>query len=106
MSYYEDFNILSLQIEKAKENDMPIKPYVLRQINVLQDLHDDFVTRAQDQGYSLADVSVAEIEIEQFVKMKELAQSVNLPTDEYDKLIKDARIRVFGEEGYKQFFAD
>lgn len=39
MSYYEDFNILSLQIEKAKENDMPIKPYVLRQINVLQDLH-------------------------------------------------------------------
>lgn len=55
---------------------MPIKPYVLRQINVLQDLHDDFVTRAQNQGYSLADVSVAEIEIEQFVKMKELAQSV------------------------------
>lgn len=106
MSYYEDFNILSIQIERAKENDMPIKPYVLRQINVLRNCHDDFVTRAQNLGYRLSDVSVVEIEIEQFVKMKELAQSINLPTDEYDNLIKDARIRVFGEENYKNFFGD
>lgn len=50
MSYYEDFNILSLQIEKAKEKYAYKTIYVLRQINVLQDLHDDFVTRAQNQG--------------------------------------------------------
>ena len=104
MSYYENFNTLSIQIEQAKENGMSIKPYVEKQIDILKNLHEDFVIQVQNHGYSLVDVSVVEIEIEQFLKMKELAQSINLPTEEYDNLIQEARIRIFGEKGYKQFF--
>lgn len=106
MSEENKFDILQKKIELAKANGEPIDDYIKEQIQVLKKAHDEFVKLAVAKGYSDNEVSVVEIEIEQFAIMKHLAESIGLPTEEYDNLIKDARIRLFGEENWKNFFGD
>ncbi len=106
MSEENKFDILQQKIELAKSNGEPIDNYVREQIQVLKDAHDEFVKLAVAKGYSVNEVSVVEIEIEQFAIMKHLAESIGLSTEEYDNKIKEARIRVFGEENYENFFGN
>lgn len=106
MSEENKFDILQKKIELAKSNGEPIDSYVKEQIQVLKDAHDEFVKLVVAKGYNVNEVSVVEIEIEQFTLMKYLSESIGLPTEEYDNLIKDARIRVFGEENYTNFFGN
>ena len=98
------FNKLQQQIEAAQKKGLPIKTLVKQQIALLQESHDEFIKTAQKQGYDLNNPRVGDIEVQQYSAMKQLAQKIVLPVDEYDKLIKDVRIRIFGEENYKRFF--
>ena len=98
------FNRLQKQIEKAELENKPINGLVKQQIQLLQDAHDEFVSTAKNRGYDLSNPQVGEIEIRQYSAMKQLAQKIGLPVEQYDELIKNVKIRVFGEENYKRFF--
>ena len=100
----ELFNQLQKRIELAIKENKPIKSLVEQQIKLLQEAHDEFISTAKIKGYNMQSPQVGEIEIQQFSAMKTLAQKIGLPVDEYDELIKNVKIRVFGEENYKRFF--
>ena len=99
------FNRLQQQVEKAELENKPIQGLVKQQIKLLQEAHDEFISTAKNKGYDIIkNPQVGEIEIRQYSAMKQLAQKIGLPVEEYDELIKQVKIRVFGEENYKRFF--
>lgn len=100
----ELFNQIQKRIEQALAENKPIDHYVKKQIKLLQEAHDEFISTAKIKGYNMQSPQVGEIEIQQFSAMKALAQKIGLPVQEYDELIKNVKIRVFGEENYKKFF--
>jgi len=98
------FNKLQKQVEAAEMAGQPIKTYVKQQIDLLKVSHDEFIKTAQKQGYELNNPQVAKVEIQQYSAMRQLAQKIGLPVEEYDDFIKQVQIRVFGEENYNRFF--
>ena len=98
------FKMLQQQIEAAEKTGQPTKHLVQKQIDLLKNSHDEFIKTAQQQGYTMNNPRLGDIEVGQYSAMKQLAQKAGLPIEEYDKLIKDVRIRIFGEENYKRFF--
>ena len=99
------FNQLQQQIEKAELENKPIQGMVRQQIKLLQEAHDEFISTSKNKGYDvIKNPQVGEIEVRQYSAMKQLAQKIGLPVEEYDELIKQVKIRVFGEENYKRFF--
>lgn len=92
------------KIEQAQQNNLPINNYVLQQIKLLEKSHEEFLEKAVEKGYDLSLPRIGEIEIGQILSMKQLAEKINLPTEKYDNMVRDVRIRIFGEKGYKQFF--
>ena len=100
------FNRLQQKIEKSELENKPIQGLVKQQIKILQEAHDEFVSIAKSKGYDLLNPQVGEIEIRQYSAMKQLAQKIGLPIDEYDQKIKNIKIRVFGKENYNRFFKD
>lgn len=99
------FNSLQKKIEKAELENKPIQGMVKQQIKLLKESHDQFISRAKDEGYDIINnPQIAEIEIRQYSAMKQLAKKIGLPVEEYDELIKNVKIRVFGEENYNRFF--
>lgn len=98
-----DFDMLQEEIDNAIIENKPIDDYVKQQIEILKKSHDEFIHIAEQQGYDINSLNVAEIEIEQYSVMKLLAQKINLPVEEYDKLIKNVQIRILGEKNYKNF---
>ncbi len=98
------FNEIQKQIEAAERKGLPIKTLVKQQIALLQDSHDEFIKAAKNQGYDINSPRVGDIEVAQYSAMKQLAQKIGMPVEIYDKLIKDVRIRIFGEENYRIYF--
>lgn len=98
------FERLQEMINEAEKDNRPTAPYVRAQIKLLQKALDEFLIRAGAEGYSLTDVRVGEIEVRQYAAMKQLAGKIGDPTDKYDRLIKQTRIRIFGEENARRFF--
>ena len=98
------FNFLQKKIERAEKEKKPIDNYVKKQIQLLMESHDEFIQTAQQKGYDLNNPQVGEIEVQQISAMKSLAQKIGLPVEEYDEMIKNVQIRIFGEENYKRFF--
>lgn len=100
------FNRLQQKIEIAEKQNKPIRSLVEQQIKLLNEVHDEFIAEAKLKGFDVNSKDVGEIEIRQYSAMKQLAQKVGLPVEEYDEYIKKVRIRVFGEENYKRFFEE
>ena len=98
------FNRLQQMIEQAQKDNKPYSHYIKRQIELLENAHDEFVARAQKEGYDMNNVNVAETEIKQFSAMRALAEKAGLPVEKYDELIKKVQIRIFGEENYENLF--
>lgn len=98
------FRELQLQIEKAQLENKPIDNYVKQQIELLKTAHDEFIQEAKQQGYDINTPSIADIELQQYYAMKQLAQKIGLPLEEYDALIKNVKIKVLGKENYKRFY--
>ena len=98
------FRELQQQIDAAEKVGKPVKDFVLQQIALLKNVHDEFIKTATSEGYELTNPKIGEIQVRQFSVMKQLAKKVGLPIEEYDNMIKEIRIRIFGEENYKRFF--
>ena len=54
----------------------------------------------------LNDINIASIEIRQYATIRELAKKINIPYEKYDNLIKNVKIRIFGEDNYDKFFEE
>ena len=106
MNNNNSFEYLQAQIEAAEKKGEPVDGYVKQQINLLKASHEEFVKTAQEHGYELNNQKLGEIEVRQYSAMKQLAQKIGLPVEEYDSLIKEVRIRIFGEENYTRFFEE
>ena len=100
------FNSLQEKIEIAQKENRPIKEYVQKQIEILQESHDEFILQAKSQGYEMNNPKVGEIEVRQYSAMKQLAQKIGLPVEKYAKMIYDVQVRIFGEENAKRFFGE
>lgn len=101
----QELALLEQKINQAQASGKPIKQYVLRQIEILQNAIDIFHKQMAQENRA-EDVQVAEIEIRHYAMMRELAKKINEPTKKYDDAIKNIRIKIFGAENYKLFFKD
>lgn len=99
----QELKLLEEKIKFAEHNGQSIDKYILREIEILQNAIDIFVVQAR-QRYNLDEFDIAEIEIRQYATMRQLAQKIGLSVDEYDAKIKAIKIRLFGEENYKNLF--
>lgn len=98
------FNRLQRKIEQAQSENKPFAHYIQKQIELLENAHDEFVARVTKEGYDLNNTNVAETEIKQYSAMRALALKAGLPVEKYDKLIKSVQVRIFGEENYERLF--
>lgn len=102
----ETFMQIQEKLERAEKKGENIVPYLQQQIQLLECGHEAFLKTALKQGYSLDNPRVADIEIQQYTAMKQLAEKANMDASKYSEKIKEIRIRIFGEENYKRFFGD
>ena len=98
------FNLLQKQIEKNESQGIPVMNLLKQQIDLLMDSHEEFIRSALASGYDLRNTMIGEIEVQQYSAMKQLAQKAGLPIQEYDDLIKQVKIRIFGKVNYKKLF--
>jgi hypothetical protein len=98
------FDVLQKKIELAEKANQPVESYVRQQIELLEAAHDEFISQAQHEGYSLEHPRVGEIEIQQYNAMKQLAKKIGIPYEKYDELIREVQVRIFGEDITKQYF--
>lgn len=94
---------LEEKIKKAQEECKPIEKYILRQIEILKLSLEEF---RKESGLSDNDITLCETELRQYAVMKQLAQKANLPIKEYDDLIANVQIRIFGESNYAKLFKE
>lgn len=94
---------LEHKIKQAESQNKPIEQYILREIEILQNTIDTFLREMEKQG-RLNDIAVAEAEITQYSAMRQLAQKINLPAEQYTERIKQVQYRIFGEENWETFF--
>lgn len=99
----QELKLLEEKIKFAEHNGQSIDKYILREIEILQNAIDIFVVQARQRD-NLDEFDIAEIEIRQYATMRQLAQKIGLSVDEYDAMIKAIKIRLFGEENYKNLF--
>ena len=102
----EKFKELEYEIEKAKLENRPIVPYVIEQITILEQSLNEFISKALKKGYKRNDIRIGEIEVKQYMIMSDLASKIGLSTDKYKERIKQAQIRVLGEDVYNAHFEE
>lgn len=103
MKDQEELEFLEQEIKRAKSKGESVEKYILREIEILKNTISKFLETMESQG-RLSDPNTVYIEIRQYTKIKELAEKVNLPTQEYDDLIKEAQCKVLGEKNWNIFF--
>lgn len=106
MDLKNKLELLQQKINEAEVNSLPTVEYVKKAIVLLQQSLDEFKKRMAEQGRHDEDTEIARIEIRQYSAMRELSKKAGLPTEKYDKLIKDVQIRIFGEENWENFFGE
>lgn len=96
---------LEQKIKLAQKNGSPIKEFILREIELLEQSIEQFVAQMGKEN-RLNDINIASIEIRQYATIRELAKKINIPYEKYDNLIKNVKIRIFGEDNYDKFFEE
>ena len=74
--------------------------YAKSMIKILKDIQLQFLSKAEERGYSLDSYNVLEIKLEQFKAMCQIAMEVNISTNEFDKEI-DLIMKTLCGENYK-----
>lgn len=105
MTDTQELKFLEEKIKLAEQNGQPIEKYILREIEILQQAIDTFVEQAKERN-NLDEFDIGEVEIKQYATMRQLAQKINYPTEKFDTAIKNIKIKLFGEEGYNNFFSE
>ena len=108
MTYKEEMEKINNEIkELEKIGKTPSKVLYIKQIELLEKAHKEFIEKAVQHGYDLqANLDILETEIKQFSAMKQIARKAGFPTEKYDKYIKESRIRVYGKEATEMVFGD
>ena len=88
-------------IEREKKNQ-PIDKLVKEQIAIMEQNHDAFVKQAQEEG--IDNIGRAKIEVQLYSNIIAWAKKIGLPTDKYDKAIRDIRVKFLGEENTKKYY--
>ena len=96
---------LEQKIKLAEKKGLPVKDFILREIELLEQSIEQFVAQMEKED-RLNDVNIASIEIRQYATIRKLAKKINVPYEKYDNLIKNVKIRIFGEENYDNFFEE
>ena len=105
MKYQDEMKKLNMAIAQAEKSGLPAISLYKKQLEILQSAHDEFISRAVENGYNLKNnLDILEVEIKQFTAMKQIAQKIGMPTAEFDAQIRAARVRVLGEEVVKAHF--
>ena len=105
MDYKREMQELYKQIEEAEKAGKNPAILYKRQIEILEESHKSFIEKARTMGVNLdSDLNALEMEIKHFKAMKQIAQKANFPTEKYDRYMRDARIRVLGEDFVKKYF--
>lgn len=91
------------EIEERDRDGLPIRELCVEAIGYLEEARKEFLRRAQEAGYELTTPRVGEIEVQQYSAMRQLAERAGLPHD-YNRLIRDVRVRIFGEEAVRENF--
>lgn len=105
LSDEEELQLLEQKIKQVQTDGVSINRFVLREIEILQNTLDTFLKQMDAAGRK-NDIQIAEIEIRQYAAMRQLAQKIGAPTEKYDDLIRQVKIRIFGEENYENFFGE
>ena len=104
-SYHQNFKLLQEQIEAAQKINKPTESYVKKQIEMLEQAHDEFIQKAVKEGFDVEnDTAIGEVELKQYSAMKQLAQKIGVSPEKYDKSIRELRVKMLGEDVVKQHF--
>lgn len=107
MSNKEEMQQLNKKIREAEAKGLVPKILYIKQIELLEKAHKEFIKRSIEEGYNLSNnLDILEIELKQFGAMKQIAKKLGISTQKYDNYIKEARIRVLGKEATETFFKD
>jgi hypothetical protein len=88
---------LEQQVEKAKELHQPIENLVQKQIKLLEETHDNFVSETLKNNKELENsIDFAGMRIKQLQAIASLCKKIGLSTEKYDKQIREIRIKTFG----------
>ena len=74
--------------------------YAKSMIKILKDIQLQFLSKAEERGYSLDSYNVLKIKLEQFKAMRQIAMEANISTNEFDKEI-DLIMKTLWGENYK-----
>ncbi len=101
----QEIEYLEYRIKQAEQNGEPVDSYVRREISWLENQLEKFLQKMKDDGQDIENnYEIAEIEIQQYAAMKQLASKINEPLEQYDEKIKQVQCRIFGEENWENFF--
>lgn len=107
MNYKEEMHQLNIAIQNAQKTNQNADHLYKRQLRLLEMAHDEFISTARQKGIEIENnPSVAEVEIQQYSAMKQIAQKLGIPSDKYDNMIHQIHVRLFGEEGAKEYFGE
>ena len=95
MNLKEEFNNLTNLIKNEKNIEIKQK-LTLRQIEILENVQEEFILKAKQKGYSLESYNVLAIIQDQYKSMKYLAEQANLSTEKYELELDKISVKLFG----------
>ena len=93
--------IARLVTERTK-NNQPIDGLVKEQIAIMEQNHDAFVKQAEEEG--IDNIARGRVEVQLYTNIITWAKKIGLPTDKYEKAIRDIRVKFLGEENTKKYY--
>ena len=93
---------IAAQVRQYEKEHKPIEPLVKEQIAIMERHHDAFVKEAEKNGVD--NIGRARIEIQLYYNIITWAKKIGLPTDKYEKAIRDIRVKFLGEQNTAKYF--
>jgi hypothetical protein len=96
---------LEQQVEKAQKSNQPIENLVQKQIKLLEETHDDFVSEALKNNKDLENsIDFAGVRIKQLQVIASLCKKIGLPADKYEQKIHEIRVKSLGADFVKEYY--
>lgn len=67
------------------------------QIEILKQIQENVLILAQQRGLSVESYSVLDIKLQQYKLMRKIAAENNLQVEQFDQLVKETELKIFGE---------
>ena len=101
------YNQLEKQILEAQKSHKPIDSYVKKQIEILEEVHDDYIASATLKRPDIQDnINFANVQIKQLQAIASLCKKIGLSTEKYDNKIKEIRMRYLGADFVKERYGE